>query len=240
MKSRTVKKTNKAHTVWIVALVAIVLVVAVTFANMFRIAFDNPFSRTLRVADLDASAVVTFEKNGSVVSNMSQYSSGYGYLASTNPSADNYIGNLRVSVNYKGYGVGLIRVRIAEEWSTTANGVRTVLPFKLKVPYTISTPYVTGTDTGNQLKWFDNRETDHRLYYAKPVYCASDSDTHSIPLIAGIAAGAVNTNLLPANTEVRIVVEADVVQVNRYPQYWGLTSLPWTNGESLTDEGFSS
>ena len=221
-------------------IVAIVLVVAVTFASIYRV--SQSADRTFRISNLVASADVTFASVSA--SGMSEYKEANGIKASTDPSAANYIGKLRVSVKYKGQGVGLVRVRIAEEWSMTKTEndtqIRTVLPFKLKVPYTIDTPYDTSSDSGNAKKWYDNRDVDQRFYYATPVHCTNDSTESTISLISSdFAAGSFNTNLLPAGADVHVVVEADVVQVNRYPQYWGITQLPWISPESITEEALS-
>ena len=231
MKQSTLRKSP---TVLIVAIVAVVLVVAVTLASIFT--QIESVSRLFTLSNLVASADISFFGGADV----SDYQTEYGIKASADPLAPNYIGKLRVSVKYKGQGVGLIRVRIAEEWSTTANSVRKVLPFKLQLPYTIDSPYITGQDSGNAKKWFDNRDNDQHFYYATPVRCTSNSVEKTIPLISGGLAGSFNTNLLPAGADIHVVVEADVVQVNRYPQYWGMNSLPWVGGVSLTQEDLSA
>lgn len=225
---------------WIVALVAIVLVVAVTFASMFRIVLPSAYSRTFSVSDFDARAVVTFDG----VSDMSTYKSGEVVTASVDPDADNFIGNLRVSVNYTGHGVGFIRVHVMEEWSTTLSGVRTVQPAKLDMPYTIGASNALAySGSGNQSKWYDNRAKDHCYYYAAPVYSSSDS-TQTISLIAGLdqsgGDGDLDFNLIDPNTVIRLIIEADVVQVNRYPQYWNMTSLPWGGSSLGTDVDLAS
>lgn len=230
MKQSTLRKSP---TVLIVAIVAVVLVVAVTLASIFT--QIESVSRLFTLSNLVASADITFYGGADVT----DYQTEYGIKASADPLAPNYIGNLRVSVKYKGQGVGLIRVRIAEEWSTTANSVRRVLPFKLQLPYTIDSPY-TDQDSGNAPKWLDNRDNDQHFYYATPVRCTSNSVEKTIPLISGGLAGSFNTNLLPAGADIHVVVEADVVQVNRYPQYWGMNSLPWVSGVSLTQEDLSA
>lgn len=227
-------KTNNrkaSPSVLIVLIVAVVLVVSITFAAIF--AQSTSFTRTFSVSNLSAESVVWFDGVGE--SAMANYKTATGsVIASVNANDANFIGKLRASVRYSGTGVGLIRVHMVEEWSTTrtvsGRSVRTVQPYRLDLPYNVTPLYVTGTDSGNAAKWLDNRVNDYCYYYAKPVYCNGTGD---IALISG----AMNTNdldlgILPEGTQVNVLVEADVVQVNRYPQYWNMTELPWTDGVS--------
>ncbi len=234
-------KTNKrkaSPSVLIVLIVAIVLVVSVTLAAIFRQTIS--IKRLFSVSNLSAQCVVTFDG----VTDMSSYTQEYGVLASVDPTAPNYIGKLRASVQYKGRGVGLIRVRMIEEWGTseyeTVNETqveteRTVLPFQIKIPYTFpeGKVYTSSTDSGNQSKWYDNRATDYCYYYATPVY-SSVGGTSTIPMITGVDTSKIDLGILSLSTTVHVMVETDVVQVNRYPQYWGINSLPWNSAKSAS------
>ena len=41
--------------------------------------------------------------------------------------------------------------------------------------------------------------------------------------------------VLPITTQVHVLFETDAVQVNRYPQYWGLDKLPWAGSSDDVD-----
>ena len=224
------KKPKKLPSILIVTLVAVVLALSVTLASIYTQV--ETVNRIFTVSNLAAKVDVTF--NG--VSNMSQYTTQYGITASADSSQPNYIGNLRVNVQYRGRGVGLIRVHLVEEWSRTetvsGNSVRTVQPYRLDIPYTLPanktyTLSGSGADSGNQAKWLDNRAKDYCYYYATPVYSTSGNTWKTIQLITGVDDTAIDFNLVPSGTDLHIIAEADVVQVNRYPQYWGITALPW-------------
>lgn len=240
------KKRKASPSVLIVLIVAILLIVSVTFAAIFRQTLN--VTRTFNVSNFSAQTVAKFvDENGSLLSDtrMAQYKTEYGVRASVDPLAENYIGKLRASVLYKGSGVGLIRVRLTEEWSVpiytittvqeqvegetverqvkTKTG-RTVQPYQLDIPYVVSNAY-TGSSGNNQSKWYDNRKNDYCYYYATPVYSTGMS---KIDLIAGVDTSGIDLGVLPISTEVQILFETDAVQVNRYPQYWSLDRLPWT------------
>ena len=232
----------------IVLIVAIVLIVSLTFAAIFR--HSTTVTRWFEVSNLSAESVVWFD--GLNVSEMGQYKTEYGVRASIDPSDANYIGKLRAKVQYKGRGVGLVRVRMVEEWSTPnaytrtveeevdGNIVqrqetvdyRTVFPYKLDMTYTLDSTF---TGSGNQRAWFDNRTNDYCFYYATPVYSTGGDTWRDIPLITGEKKENIDLGLLPSDAQIHVLFETDAVQVNRYPQYWGITSLPWTGADSSTE-----
>ena len=125
-----------------------------------------------------------------------------------------------------------LRGRLVEEWSTTKNGVRTVQPYQLSIPYIVSDLY--NGSGANQAKWFDNRASDYCFYYATPVYSTGTSE---IDLIGGVDASSIDLGVLPIDTQINILFETDAVQVNRSPQYWGLDKLPWTGSSADTHTG---
>ncbi len=219
----------------IVLVSAIVLVVSVTFAAIFR--HTTTVERIFEVSNFSAQSVVWFEKTVSgspVIVSSAAYTDSYGVKVSIDPSDDNYLGNLRAKVLFKGAGVGLVRVRMVEEWSTTSNGVRTVQPYNLSMPYTLDNTY---TGSGNKKAWLDNRMNDYCFYYTTPVYSAGTSE---IPLITGVNMAGLDLGVLPSDTDVHILFETDAVQVNRYQQYWGISALPWTSGVSSTQMELST
>ena len=216
----------------IVLLVAIILIVSVTLAAIFRESIS--VTRLFKVTNFSAQSVVWFD--GVSDGGMATYKTTFGAVkASVDPNAPNYIGNLRAKVQYKGAGVGLIRVRMIEEWSTTSGDVRTVQPYQIDMPYTIASTY---SGSGNKSAWFDNRATDRCLYYATPVSGAG-TGAHDISLISGVNTSGLDLGVMPSDTVVTVIAEADVVQVNRYPQYWGLSALPWTGADSSTQTTLS-
>ena len=221
-------------TVPIVLAVALVLVVSLTFA-LFTTTLSG--TRQLTLANFTSDVEVSFDNFSTTSTGSSLGGAKYFAVDLTNTSASNYIGNLRVRVKYNGNGVGLLRVRVTEEWFTTdsGTGITTVMPHAIQMPYTIANPYVTtgsSADTGNHSKWWDNRTKDYCFYYATPISRASEQ---SINLITGVDMTQIDTSALPDGTQMRVIIEADVVQVNRYPQYWGLNRLPWTEASSIDD-----
>lgn len=224
------KKRKASASVLIVLIVAILLILSVTFAAIFRQSIS--VSGTFQASNFSAQSVVKFE--GLSDTRMEPYKTSYGGVrASVDPNADNYIGKLRASVQYQGAGVGLIRVRLVEEWSVTKNGVRTVQPYQINIPYVVSDAY-TASNNANQSAWYDNRLNDYCFYYATPVYSAG---TSTIDLIEGVDATGIDLGVLPIDTEINILFETDAVQVNRYPQYWGLDRLPWTGSSAAVNTG---
>lgn len=223
MKTKTEKR--KLSSV-IVAVVCLLAVVSLTLAMFSRI---ESVSRLFTVSNFVSEGIVSFEGTDDI----SEFKTDSGIKVSLNEADANYIGKLRVAVKYSGYGVGLIRVRIVEQWSTlSSDGVRHIMPYTLFMPYTIESKH---EGTGNQRAWFDNREEDYRFYYATPVTSSSDEGTQ-LSLISGFDVDSIDVGAIAEGTELHIVVETEVVQVNRYPQFWGVDRLPWTDGNSLNEE----
>lgn len=227
------KKRKASPSVLIVLIVAVLLILSVTFAAIFRQTVS--VTRTFSASNFSAQSIVKFD--GLSDNRMQQYKTAYGVRASLDPSADNYIGKLCAGVQYKGRGVGLIRVRLTEEWSVTKNGVRTVQPYQVEIPYIVTDAYTGTAGNGNQSAWYDNRMNDYCYYYATPVY---SSGTSTIDLIEGVDVTSIDTGVLPISTEIQILFEVDAVQVNRYPQYWGLDKLPWAGSSGSVSTGVTS
>lgn len=249
------KNRKASPSVLIVLIVAILLILSVTFAAIFRQTIS--VTRTFNASNFSAQSVVKFVDQYGELSDarMEPYMTSYGGVrASVDPNAENYIGKLRASVKYQGRGVGLVRVRLVEEWSTpiyststvtqegeggetvttttkTKTG-RTVQPYQIEIPYVVSAEY-TGSG-GNQSAWYDNRAKDYCFYYATPVY---STGTSVIDLITGVDATSIDLGVLPVDTEINILFETDAVQVNRYPQYWGLDKLPWAGSSADVHTG---
>ncbi len=128
---------------------------------------------------------------------------------STDPYAENYIGNFRVKVTYTGGGWSYLRVRIVHEFS---NGTESV-------QHPADLPYATDAN-----KWHDSRSNDYCYYYMEQLH--GDGE---INLITGLADGGneMVDGFADANAIIKVAVEADMVQINRYPQVWGIDKLPW-------------
>ena len=241
------KKSN--ITVPIVLAVALILVLSATFA-LFTETVDG--TRRFTLSNFTSDVVVYFDGHTSA-NNPAQPSgttgrANYYEVSMTDPDNNrtNYIGDLRVSVKYRGEGVGLLRVRVMEEWYTekTVSGstVRTVRPYSVEMPYFIgdnNALLYTGSLSGNKAKWFDNRANDYCFYYATPISHAGEN-AKTIEFIHGLDTSKIDFGAIDVNsTNVRVIIEADVVQVNRYPQYWNLTKLPWTGANSATENAAS-
>ena len=232
------KKTIKKSyiTVPIVLAVAVILVLSMTVA-LFT--FTESGKRRFTLSNFASSVEVSFDNFSTIVdlANDSTAGSTVGganyYNVSLQSNAANYLGNFRVRVKYNGKGVGLVRVHVAEEWYETKTGYTEVKPFSIDIPYLIGANNANlYSGTGNQAKWFDNRSSDYCFYYATPLTKSSET---TIPLITGLDTSKIDLDGISSGTNLRIMVEADVVQVNRYPQYWGINVLPWSGASSATE-----
>jgi len=226
------KGSKKSPTIIVIAAAAFVMLLTATVALFLSV---EDFSRLFSVSNFTCKGDVYFyDGNRHTASKNADDMVTVDYRTS---ASNNYIGKLRTDVKYNGYGVGLIRVKVIEEWSQTEDGVKTVLPYTINMPYTINSSY--GTSTGNQKKWFDNRENDHCFYYATPVYASTSSEV-TIPLIIGLDADEIDLGAIASSAVLNIAVEVEAVQVNRYPQNWGINALPWTNALSSISEAISN
>ena len=83
-------------------------------------------------------------------------------------------------------------------------------------------PYATSSTS-----WFDNRDRDYCYYYSDKLN-VDDNETKSIELITGLGEGGAEIvqGFEDANAVIKVAVEADMVQVNRYPQIWGMNEIP--------------
>ena len=169
----------------------------------------------MSVSNLQATPVCYFEGNES------EHLTGLIEL-STDPDADNYFGKFHVDVNYSGDGAGYLRVRIVHEFTNGKGSVAVQHPSEL--PYTISD------------LWYDNRSNDYCYYYQGTQQDKGKLDaegvgnTRTIQLITG-GLDAEGTDIISgfhdADAVITVAVEADMVQINRYPQIWGINKLPW-------------
>lgn len=129
---------------------------------------------------------------------------------SINPEDPNYIGKFRVDVNYKGDGAGYLRVKMVHEYSINGNSTQ----HPANVPYTVSND------------WFDNRGNDFCYYYKQELDAGGDT-AKTLNFITGIDDSSEEFKNLADGIVIKLAVETNMVQVNRYPQVWGIDKLPW-------------
>lgn len=152
---------------------------------------------------------------------------------STNPEDANYIGKFRVRVKYYGDGWGYLRVKMVHEFSI--DGVSVQHP--AEIPYATTETFEL-SDEKNSV-WLDNRSEDY-CYYYKEALNADETETKDLPLILGLVKDMDEENeptekdgeeiikgFAETDVEIKVAVETDMVQINRYPQIWGMEDLPW-------------
>ena len=200
-------KLNKKAVVIIVAVVALVAVVGSTFAwFVTRASLLQNFS----ISSFDVSADVYFLDGDNKVS-ADDYKDENGlYLLSVNEDDVNYIGNLRADVLHSG-AKACVRVTMNHQW-TLADG--TVAQNDVAVPYEFSD------------LWFDNRNADYSVYYTDEDM-SGEADFEKAELITGFDSSEFGTSAMVEGVSVKLLIQVDAVQVNRYPQVWGIENFPW-------------
>ncbi len=200
-------KLNKRAVVMIVAIVAIVAVVGTSLAWFVT---RSSLLQEFGIAGFDVSADVYFVADGKKVTAEDYKDEDGLYILSLNKADKNYIGNLRMGVALDG-GKACVRVTMNHEWRT-ADG--TVSLQDVSVPYKFDS------------LWYDNRETDYSVYYTGKDM-SGKADFSTAELIKGFDAAKFNSSDFADVQEVRLLIQVDAVQVNRYPQIWGIEKLPW-------------
>ena len=201
------EKLNKRAVAIIVAVIAVIAIVGGTLAWFVT---QSSMSQRFSISGIKASADVFFEANGESVTADSFKDSDGLYVLSLNKSDKNYIGNLRVTVNENG-GKACLRVRMNHEWLTSDGKV---------AQYTTAVPYKFAQG------WYDNRNTDYCLYY-QGEDLSGKTDFKTKELINGFDETAFDTAGFDEGTSVKVLIEIDAVQVNRYRQLWNVEKLPW-------------
>ncbi len=131
-------------------------------------------------------------------------------VLSTNPKDANYIGKFCVDVKYKGDGAGYLRVRMVHEYSINGNSTQ----YPANVPY----------KTADEENWFDNRGNDYCYYYKNELDADGDAE-QTLNFIT--ANNDIDLGALADGIVIKVAVETDMVQINRYPQIWGMEKFPW-------------
>lgn len=200
-------KLNKRAVVIIVAIVALVAVVGSTFAWFVT---RTSLSQQFGINTFDVAADVYFLDSGKKVS-AEDYTDENGlYILSLDKEDVNYIGNLRAGVTHTG-AKACVRVTMNHQW-TLADG--TVAQHSVEIPYEFSS------------LWYDNRNVDYSVYYmgedlsGKAGFAKQD-------FITGFDTDSFDTSAIVDGVSLKLLIQVDAVQVNRYPQLWNIDTLPW-------------
>ncbi len=200
-------KLNKRAVVIIVAIVAIVAVVGSSLAWFVT---RSSLSQQLTLSSFEAGADVYFLGEGGKVS-AEEFTDENGlYILSLDKKDPNYIGKFRVGVTLDG-GAACVRITMNHEW-TTADGE--ILHRDVRVPYKFGE------------LWFDNRDVDYSVYYAGKDMSGRATFTKT-DMITGFSEADLDTTDLEDGTQLKVLIQVDAVQVNRYPQLWNIEKLPW-------------
>ncbi|MEG0456771.1 MAG: hypothetical protein RR549_01405 [Oscillospiraceae bacterium] len=160
----------------------------------------------------------------------------------TDSNSENYIGNLRVVLEYNGMSPVYIRAAILEQWSendefienyaTPYNVPKTnneIFAYSSAIKNNIIPSYkpdLTGVQQGTD--WFDNRKNDFFYYYNAPVYPNEKASSVSMLVVNGISKENISKmGNLRENVELNILIKAEAVQPNRYREFFDLEKLPW-------------
>lgn len=192
---------NKKFRLVVILSVAVLLVLGATLAWFFL--YPTDANQQFSVANFQAEPECYFEGTEE------KFVDEDGLITlSINPEDANYIGKFCVDVKYKGDGAGYLRVKMVHEYSINGNSTQ----HPANVPYTVSND------------WYDNRGNDYCYYYKNELDANGDTE-QTLNFIA--ANNAINLGELADGIVIRVAVETDMVQVNRYPQVWGIDKLPW-------------
>lgn len=201
------KKFNKKVLTVIVALIAIIAVVGSSLAW-----FVTRTSKTQRfsVFGINVTETVSFS-DGKRSIGAEKYKDEDGlYTLSLDKNDENYIGNLRIYLEKSGIKCCL-RVKMVYEWSNADGSVK---------QHDVMVPYVFDSE------WYDNRNTDYCVYYQGADKSGKAAST-AFYLINGFDESSFDTTVFEDGTTVKVLIEIDAVQFNRYPQMWNIEKLPW-------------
>ena len=200
-------KLNKRAVVIIVAVVAVIAVVGSSLAWFVT---RSSLLQNINLAGIDVSADVYFVDGSNTKFSAEEFKDKDGlYVLSLDYKDVNYIGNLYADINLE--GTACVRVTMVHEWLSPDGEV---------LQRSVNVPYAFGEH------WFDNRSTDYSVYYAGKDM-SGKADFEKARFINGFDDAELDTSDLAEDTQVRVLIQADAVQVNRYPQLWNIEKLPW-------------
>lgn len=222
-------KMRKPPTAVLLAIIAVLVLVSVTLA--WLTVGDAVTNRVYSLSNFDAYAEIYFT-DGTTKTTPTKGGDGSIQVDYTNTSATNYIGKLRVDAHFKGRGFAYIRLKMVQQWQ---DGSGTILQSDAVLPYNIDIPYLA-EDTGDQNKWYDNRRDDFCLYFANRLsltnadFPTNNSTYVEIPVIVAGFDAVEMAAIAPSDAvSLKTAFILEAVQVNRYPQFWGMDTLPWRN-----------
>ncbi len=221
---KKIRENNRIKILFI-ALVTILIVAGFSFAWFMLNSGD--ITQPFKITRLEAEPDCYFEITEGERKEITDYLNADKTIKlSIDENDDNFIGNFRVDVKYKGRGTGYIRVKMAHQFVTDAGSSQNTT----NVPYILKSDFDAVGDS-EQAAWYDNRKNDYCYYYATSVKGSKD-ESKTINMITGINTDSSSENYfdfesIAKGVEISVAVEADAVQVNRYPQRWGLEKLPW-------------
>ncbi len=198
----------------ILILLLLLALLAAVFAWLYRDKGQQPYTG---VSNFNLTGDVYFETaGGKRVEGAQHLEDGLLQVDVSNPAADNYLGNLRVDVTYKGYSPAYIRVRMIEQWIDEQTD--TLQPVQY-IPYLV----------GEGQNWFDNRQEDLCFYYQQMVSASQDKNVEqqkTLRLIEGVEEGFLSS-IQDGAASLYLTITVDGVQPNRYQQFWNISKLPW-------------
>ncbi len=200
-------KLNKRAVVIIVAIVAVIAVVGSSFAWF---ATQTSLFQSFSVGSFEVSADVHFMDDGKKVSADGYKDENGLYTLSLDKDDVNYIGNLRASVLHSG-SKACVRVTMNHQW-TLADG--TIAQNKVAVPYRFAQ------------NWYDNRNVDYSVYYMGRD-SSGEATFENADFITGFDAASFDASSIADGTTLKVLIQVDAVQINRYPQVWGIEKFPW-------------
>lgn len=225
MKKNSNKNTSKSKK--LIIIIGVFVLLAATTVAWF-VSTHTVASNSFELSNFQTQVDCYFMNGQSRVETTPSYiESGTNMiLLSTDENDENYIGNFCVDVAYKGKGNGYLRVKVV----TRAKDVDDYVTLTdSKIPYLLSAEY-SQTNGNNQAAWFDNRNRDFCYYYATQL--SGNDEFTTIHLLNGAAISDLDSGfdldyLHSQGYTLSVAVESDMVQINRYPQFWGISALPW-------------